>query len=44
VTQYAPGVAGAVHRAQAQIDRGAYLGGWTAAVAEIWKAVRPALE
>jgi hypothetical protein len=42
--QYSPGVAETVQRARAQIDLGAYLGGWTAAVGEIWKAVRPSLE
>ena len=42
--QYPPGVAEGVQRARAQIDLSAYLSGWGAAVAEIWKAVRPALE
>ncbi len=42
--QYPPGVAEEVQRARAQIDLSAYLSGWGAAVAEIWKAVRPALE
>jgi hypothetical protein len=42
--QYPPEVAEHVQRARAQIDLAGYLVGWTAAVREIWKAVRPALE
>jgi hypothetical protein len=41
---YPPGVGEGVQQARAQIDLSAYLSGWGAAVAEIWKAVRPALE
>jgi hypothetical protein len=42
--RFPPALEEAVQRARAQVDEGAYRTGWTAAVREIWRAVRPALQ
>jgi hypothetical protein len=41
--RFPPPIEGAVQRAGTQVDESAYRAGWTAAVRDIWRAVKPAL-
>jgi hypothetical protein len=42
--RFPPPIEDAIQRAGRQVDESAYRAGWTAAVRDIWRAVRPALQ